>query len=114
MTPLLFILVMLVLLWVLLIAPQRRRQQAQRRMLDDVNVGDEILTAGGIYATVREVGDQRILAELAPGMTVTLDRRAVAQILTEDEPAAESADLDEGTDGELAELPEEPSTAQRT
>ena len=33
-------------IWVLFIMPQRRRAAAQRRMLDDLEVGDEILTVG--------------------------------------------------------------------
>jgi preprotein translocase subunit YajC len=80
---------MLVLVWVLLIAPQRRRQAQQKQMLQELNAGDEILTAGGIYATVLEVGEDRLRVELSPGLQVTLDRRAVAQRMTEEEPEQE-------------------------
>ena len=99
---------MLVLVWVLLIAPQRRRQQQQKRMLEELHPGDEILTAGGLYATVVEVGEERLTVELGPGLRVTLDRRAVGQRLTEDEPEEE---LDEvgGEDAEPSALAEEPA-----
>ena len=97
MTPIVFIAVMLALVWLLLIAPQRRRQQAARRMLEDVRVGDEVLTAGGMYATVREVRDDDLSVEIAPGTTIRLDKRAVALVLSSEEEEEEEEEA--GTDG---------------
>jgi preprotein translocase subunit YajC len=77
------------LMWLLLIRPQRRRQLQQARMQDEVGVGDEVLTAGGIHGTVREIGDEIVHVEIAPGTTVRLDRRAVAAVAQEPEPEAE-------------------------
>jgi preprotein translocase subunit YajC len=76
--PIIFLGVMLVLVWLLLIMPQRRRQQAQRAAREQVNPGETILTAGGIYATVREVREHDLTVEIAPGLEVRLDRRAIA------------------------------------
>jgi preprotein translocase subunit YajC len=120
-TPIVFIGVMLLLVWLLLIAPQRRRQRAQRRMLEDVNVGDEVLTAGGMYATVREVRDNDLTVEIAPGTNIRLDKRAVALVLSDDdEEEDEAAEVDEEPDAlepaaEHQTTPdEEPSQAGRT
>jgi preprotein translocase subunit YajC len=77
------------LMWLLLIRPQRRRQLQQARMQDEVGVGDEVLTAGGIHGTVREIDDEIVHVEIAPGTTVRLDRRAVAAVAQEPEPEAE-------------------------
>jgi preprotein translocase subunit YajC len=76
------------LMWLLLIRPQRRRQLQQARMQDEVGVGDEVLTAGGIHGTVREIDDEIVHVEIAPGTTVRLDRRAVAAVAQEPEPEA--------------------------
>ena len=50
-----FILIILVLflVWLFLVRPQRRRHQAHEAMVDELRVGDEVLTAGGFFATVR-------------------------------------------------------------
>ena len=88
------------LMWLLFIRPQKRRQQAQKDLLEQVGPGDEILTAGGFYGTVREVGDDELTVELAPGMIVRLARRAVAAVIPPDEP--EEEELEE--DGELEEI----------
>ena len=78
------------LLWLLFIRPQRQRVQAQQALVAAVAVGDEILTAGGIYGTVLEVrGDNELLLEIAPGTRVRAARRAVAAVLPpDDEPSS--------------------------
>jgi preprotein translocase subunit YajC len=72
-------------LWLFLIRPQRRRQVEQARMQDALAEGDEILTAGGIYGTVRAVEDEVVQVEIAPGTIIRLDRRAVATVVQEPE-----------------------------
>jgi preprotein translocase subunit YajC len=109
-----------VLLWVLLIAPQRRRQQAQRQLFEELVVGDEVLTAGGLYGTVREVADDRLLLEIAPGTTVRLDRRAIAGIVEDEAADVAVVDDDAGAEEpepspeEAAGRHEEPVQAPRT
>jgi len=78
------------LMWLLLIRPQRKRQLEQARMQEAVEVGDDVLTAGGIHGTVREVEGEIVHVEIAPGTTVRLDRRAVAAVAREPEPEAET------------------------
>jgi preprotein translocase subunit YajC len=101
--PIIFLGIMLALVWLLLIMPQRRRQQAQRNAREQVNPGDTILTAGGIYATVREVRENDLTVELAPGMEVRLDRRAVA-VQVHEQPAEAEEDEDAAEEHAPAEL----------
>ena len=68
-------------LWFVLIRPQKRRQAEQRQRLESLTPGDEILTAGGVYGTVRSVGDDDVIVEIAPGTEVRVARRAVAAII---------------------------------
>jgi preprotein translocase subunit YajC len=77
------------LMWLLLIRPQRRRTQAQMTMQDQLRAGDEIITAGGLHATVRSIEDDVLEIELAPNTIVRLDRRAVAAAVSEPETDAE-------------------------
>jgi preprotein translocase YajC subunit len=49
-------------------------------MQDEIEEGDEIITAGGIHGTVRESQEAELRVEIAPGTVVTLDRRAVAAV----------------------------------
>jgi len=83
-----------VLLWLLLIRPQRKRSDQQVAMQDRLRAGDEIITAGGIHATVKSIEDEVLEIEIAPRTIVRLDRRAVAAVVSEEE--------------ELEDEPEEP------
>jgi preprotein translocase subunit YajC len=91
---LIVIVAMFALLWVFLILPTRRRSQAQRRLISSVEVGDEILTVGGLYGRVDGVsGDDELLVEIAPEIQVRVARRAVAAVLPpeEEQPQLEAA-----------------------
>jgi preprotein translocase subunit YajC len=76
-------------LWLFLIRPQRRRQVEQAQLQRSIEPGDEILTAGGVYGTVRAIEDDVVNVEIAPGTVIKLDRRAVATVVQEPEPEAE-------------------------
>jgi preprotein translocase subunit YajC len=94
---LIIIVAMFALLWLLLIRPQRQRLQEQRRLHAEIEVGDEILTAGGIYGEVLELGDEDdLIVEIAPGTEVRMARRAIAGIVPpEDEQDAEPDEAEE-------------------
>jgi preprotein translocase subunit YajC len=106
---LLVIVGLLVIMWLLLIRPQRRRQQKQQDLIGGLEVGDEILTAGGVYAHVEELGEDDLRVEIAPGTSVRLDKRAVAAVMPredEDEELEEAEpepeEVDEPTSTEAA------------
>lgn len=88
----LIIIVILGLAYVLLMLPARRRRQAHAAMQDSVDIGDEVITAGGLHGHVRaldgEAGTVRL--EIAPDVVVTVDRRAVAAVAEEVEVEVEN------------------------
>ena len=79
-------------MWLLVIRPQRKRQAEQQRTLESMTPGTEVLTAGGLYGTIRAVYDDEIRLEIAPGVEVRVSRRAVAAVLTNEE--SELAELE--------------------
>ncbi len=88
----LFILVLLAVLWLFLIRPRQRQMRAQQQQLATLEVGVEILTAGGVYGTVRSIDGDEIRLEIAPDVVIRIARRAVAAVLTEKrEPELEEA-----------------------
>ena len=85
-------------MWLLLIRPQRRKQQEQQDLLSNVQIGDEIVTAGGIYGTVTDVDDSDVTVEIAPGTNVRMAKRAIAGILNDEEEEYEEDEDDEEGD----------------
>jgi preprotein translocase subunit YajC len=98
---LIIIAAMFALLWLLLIRPQRQAAAKRARMVEDVDVGDEVLSSGGVYGVVRAVSDDddQLFVEIAPGVEVRMDRRAVGAVVNqqddEDEDAEDETDADE-------------------
>lgn len=89
-----FVLILVLLfavMWLIVIRPQRKRQAEQQRMMESLSPGQDILTAGGLYGTVRSVvDDDEVKVEIAPGVHVRMARRAIAAVLTrEDEELSE-------------------------
>jgi preprotein translocase subunit YajC len=95
-------------MWLLLIRPQRRKQQEQQDLLSNIQVGDEIVTAGGIYGTISEVEEGEVTVEIAPGTHVRMAKRAVAGILTEEDEEEEEYDEEDEEPADEADEEEHP------
>jgi preprotein translocase subunit YajC len=78
------------LVWFLLLMPARRRRMAHMAMQDSIEVGDEIITAGGLHAEVTAIDGDLVWIEIASGVVARLDRRAVAAVAREIEVEAEN------------------------
>ena len=74
------LLLIAVLFWFLIIRPQRRRAQQQGRLIESLERGQEVVTAGGLYGRIDHVGDEDVRLEIAPGTVVRVDKRAVSQL----------------------------------
>jgi preprotein translocase subunit YajC len=106
----LIIILAFALLWLIVVRPQRKRQNQQQQMLNELNVGDEVLTAGGIYGTISEVDDDHVIVEIAPNTEVRVARRAIAGVTTEPEPE-EPEESDEADDGDETDEADEPESS---
>ena len=87
------IIIAFLLLWLIVVRPQRKRQNQQRALISELQVGSEVLTAGGIYGTVTRIDEDEVTVEIAPRTEVRVARRAIAGVTTseseEDEGAGE-------------------------
>ncbi len=89
-------------LYIVLVRPQKKRQIAQRRMLTELAVGDEVVTAGGIYGEIVGLGEEDVTVRIAPELDVRVARRAIASVTPA---ASQPAEL---------EAPEEPDRTEPT
>jgi preprotein translocase subunit YajC len=92
------IIIAFLLLYLIVVRPQRRRQNQQQQMLSHLEVGDEVLTAGGIYGTVSSIHEDEVTVEIAPQLEVRVARRAIAGVAREPEP--EESETPEEAGGE--------------
>jgi preprotein translocase subunit YajC len=95
---LLFPLLLLVVFWVLLIRPQQKRRKDQQAMVSSVEVGDDVITIGGLHGRVVAVGDAYMDLEVTADSDVVLryERQALQRIVRDapaggvDEPAGDA------------------------
>ena len=88
---LLFLGLLIVVFYFLLIRPQKRRVEAHRELVESVQVGDEVVTIGGMYGRVRTVDEDAIHIEVADGTVVRFIKSAVARRVTDDADDLEEA-----------------------
>ena len=60
-----------------IIRPQRKRQKQHESMISSIGRGDQVVTIGGFFGTVREVRDDTFLIELAEGVRVRILKSSV-------------------------------------
>jgi preprotein translocase subunit YajC len=92
-------------LYFVLVRPQKRRQLEQQRMLNEIEVGDEVVTAGGIYGEITAIeDDEDVRVRIAPDLEVRVARKAIGGVVKRQE--AEEEDT--------FEEPEEPERVKPT
>ena len=101
---LVFIVPMFAIGYLLLVRPQKRRLQAQRELLNALEVGDEVVTAGGILGQIVDIDedDDVVTVEIAPGTRIRMLRGGISRRLEDevddDDDAADDEDEAEEAD----------------
>ena len=83
--PLILMVAILVLFWYIIMRPAKQRQDRHQELVESLENGDKVITAGGIYGTVVRVLDKTVQLKIADGVVLTMDRRAVRRRQTEEE-----------------------------
>ena len=82
---------MAVMGYFMILRPMRQRNKLRSDMMGQLQEGAEILSVGGIYGTVLELRDEDLDVEIADGVVIRLNRRAIANVL--DTPAEPADDV---------------------
>ncbi|MFE4309970.1 preprotein translocase subunit YajC [Streptomyces sp. NPDC056891] len=63
----------------------KKKQQAAAQMRNEMQPGTGVRTIGGMYATVKEIGDETVLLEVAPGVHAVYAKNAIGAVLDDSE-----------------------------
>lgn len=74
---LLFIVVLFGIFYVLLIRPQKKRAEEHNKLVTSIDVGDEIVTIGGLFGKVVAIGDDYMELESSPGVRLRYTKTAI-------------------------------------
>ena len=66
-----------VVMWFFMIRPQQKRQKELNNFRNSLQKGMKVITAGGIYGTIKEVKENSVLVEVDSNVTLRLDKSMV-------------------------------------
>lgn len=69
------IVLMFIVLYFLMIRPQMKRQKEQKQMVEALQKGDEVITAGGVLGKITKVGDAYVTVEVAESASGPVEMR---------------------------------------
>ena len=65
------------IMYFLMIRPQNKKQKQIQNFRKNLEVGQEVVTAGGIYGKIKELEDTKVILEIAPSVKITIDRNSI-------------------------------------
>ena len=73
----LMIVALFVIFYFFMIRPQQKRQKEIRKFRESLDRGSKVVTAGGIYGTIKEVKELYFIVEIASGISIRVDKGSV-------------------------------------
>ena len=78
-TMLLMLALIFVVMWLFMIRPQQKRQKELNKFRDSLSKGDKVVTVGGIYGTVVEVNDNKVMLEIDKDVKIKVDKASLVK-----------------------------------
>jgi len=67
-----------VVFYFFMIRPQQKRQKEIKKQRENMQVGDKVVTSGGIYGKIREIKeDNTVIIEIAENVRIKVDKSSV-------------------------------------
>ncbi len=70
------------IIYFLIMRPQQKQQKQHKMMLESLQKGDEVVTAGGIYGKVIEIEEGTVDLKVAEGTKIKIERSRVGRVVT--------------------------------
>jgi preprotein translocase subunit YajC len=68
-----------VVMWLFMIRPQKKKQKELDEFRNNLKKGDKVITIGGIYGTVDEVKENKILIEIDKDVKIFVDKASLVK-----------------------------------
>jgi preprotein translocase subunit YajC len=74
-----------VIFYFLLILPQQKRQKKLKAMLDALKKGDKVVTSGGVWGTVTNLGKETVTLQISDNTKIKIQRDHIARVRADEE-----------------------------
>ncbi len=77
-TMLIFVVLLFGLMYFVMIRPQRKRQKEHRRLIEELQRGDRVVTAGGIHGVIENISEDTVIIKVESGATMRVAKGSVS------------------------------------
>ena len=70
-----------VFFYFVLIRPQTKKQKEHQEMVNALEVGNEVVTAGGILGKIQEMNENYVQLEISENVTIKIQRQTISSLL---------------------------------
>jgi preprotein translocase subunit YajC len=78
--PIIMMVAMFAIFYFLLIRPQQKRAKQQKEMMNSLQVGESVVTAGGMHGTIAAVEEGIVVLEIATGVKIKVNRASISEV----------------------------------
>ena len=82
----------LLIFYFLLVRPQQKRIKEHNDLVENLKIGDRVITNGGLYGRVVKTNGMEITLEVAENTKVVVDRMAIATLAVAEDPKEKAAE----------------------
>ena len=72
-----FLVIIFGLFYFVMIRPQRQKQKEHQMMVQELQKGDRVITAGGIYGTIESLSEENVVLKVESGATIRVARGSI-------------------------------------
>lgn len=72
-----------IVFWFMIIRPQKKQQDQRKTMIAALKRGDQIVTSGGLFATIKDVKNDRVVATISDGVKVEISKASINGVVEE-------------------------------
>ncbi len=69
----------------MLIRPQQKRAKDQAALMKALEPGTRVMMSGGIYGTIRHLGEKQVVVEVSPGVELSFVKAAIVRPLKDED-----------------------------
>lgn len=73
--------ILFAVIYFLMIRPQNKKAKEHKKLLSNLESGDEVITAGGLLGTISKVTEQFFIVNLGAGFEVPVQKNAISQAI---------------------------------
>ena len=77
-TMLIFVAIFFALMYFVMIRPQMKRQKEHRRLIEELQKGDRVITAGGIHGVIDSISEDTVTIKVESGATMRVNKGSVS------------------------------------